>query len=249
MQLKRTTCVMVLATCWIMTTAKSQESTLVAGPDLSGIWLLESGGAEFGAAAEKLLTAWGAERFSAHRATIGATAVLDANDPTLECLPPGFPYLLMIPTPFELVSAPNQWLQIFEYDHSLRRVHLDGREFPSDLHENGLFQWAGYSIGRIEGDALVIETTGFNDVGWIDRYGHPRSERLTVRERWERADAGTLVVDVTIDDPIAYREPWKSRLEFELQPDWEILEHVCLLPAQTSDSYREFRERAWQPSD
>lgn len=239
----------VAALLLVALTASAQDGVQASGPDLTGVWLLESGGAEFGEDAERLLTAWGAERFAAHRPTIGTTAQLDANDPTLECLPPGVPYLLMIPTPMEFMPRAQEWLQIFEYDHSLRRIHVDGRDFPSALHEDGLYQWSGYSIGREDDEALVIETTGFNDVGWIDRFGHPRSEQLTVRERWQRMDAETLVVDVTIDDPVAYRDSWQSRLVFRLRPDWELLEHVCLTSSQVGDSYREFRERAWQPGE
>lgn len=217
--------------------------------DLQGVWMLAAGGSTFGHDAEALLTPWGADRFRGHRPTIGSTAELDANDPTLECLPPGLPYILMIPTPFEIVVAGGQLLQIFEYDHWLRRIVLDDHEAPAGLLDDGMFQWMGYSIGLWDDDTLVIETRGFNDVGWLDRFGHPRSTELVVIERLRRVDANTLVNAITITDPKAYTRPWTGQLTYRLETDWKILEHVCLTERDVADAYQGFKEQAWRTAD
>jgi hypothetical protein len=213
---------------------------------LQGVWMLEDGAAEFGRGVEALLTPWGAERYAGHRPTIGTSAALDANDPTLACLPPGLPYILMIPTPFELIATGRELLQIFEYDHSLRRIHLDGRDAPGGLLADGMFQWMGYATGRWERNVLVIETRGFNEAGWLDRFGHPRSAELVVTERLQRLNDVTLVAEVTIEDPKTYVRPWSGRLTYRLRSNWEILEHVCLTERDVSAEYLEYKKRAWQ---
>jgi len=214
--------------------------------DLSGVWLLDGGTATFSAEPPPPMTEWAAERFAANRPTVGPNAVLDANDPTLACLPPGVPYVLTIPTPFEIIHVDGQVLQIFEYDHSLRRIHTDGRARPDDLELTGMHQWLGYSIGRWDGDTLVIETRGFNDRTWLDRSGRPHSEELLVTERLRRVDSETLVDDITIHDPKAYTAPWRGRLVFKLEKDWEIFEHICVSGDNGSADYNQYKERAWQ---
>jgi hypothetical protein len=214
--------------------------------DLSGVWLLDGGTATFSAEPPPPMTDWAAERFAANRPSVGPNAVLDANDPTLVCLPPGIPYVLTIPTPFELIHIDGQLLQVFEYDHSLRRIYTDGRARPDDLHLTGMHQWMGYSIGRWDGDTLVIETSGFNDRTWLDRSGRPHSDKLLVTERLRRVDRETLVDDVTIHDPKAYTEPWHGRLVFKLEEDWQIFEHICVGEDNGSAEYSEYKERAWE---
>ena len=217
-----------------------------AARDLSGVWRVSSISREFTSEASLPLTDWGLERYAGNKATVGSDAALDANDPTLDCFPPGLPYVLMIPTPFELVAGAGQLLQLFEYDHSLRRIYIDERSYPTDLLANGMYQWMGYSVASWERDVLVVETKGFNNQSWLDRAGHPHSGALIVRERLRRVDRNTLIDDVTIEDPRAYTRAWSGRLTFELKPDWQILEHVCFTDEQLGNGYREYREGAWQ---
>jgi hypothetical protein len=223
----------------------AQDDAAVSASGLAGIWLLDGTTTSFSDVAAPPMTPWAAERFRANAATVGASASLRANDPTLRCLPPGVPYVLTIPTPFEIIELEDEILQIFEYDHSIRRIHLDGRDWPEDLGLTGMHQWMGYSIGRWEGDALVIETRGFNDSSWLDRSGHPHSENLVVIERLRRLDRNTLVDEITIHDPEAYTRPWRGTLTFKLKDGWELFEHVCIGEDVTSPEYLEFKRRAW----
>jgi hypothetical protein len=232
----------------ISTAASAQSVDDAPARGFEGLWLLDGGTASFSDEPPPAMTAWAVERFRANRPSVGPQATVDANDPTVRCLPPGLPYVLTIPTPFELIERDGELLQIFEYDHSIRRIHLDGRARPDDLALTGVYQWMGYSIGHRDGDAIVIETSGFNDRTWLDRSGHPHSDTLTVLERLEMTDANTLVDNVTVVDPKAYREPWHGRIVFRRRPGWELLEHICIDEAVGSPDYRAFKDTAWQPS-
>jgi hypothetical protein len=85
----------------------------------------------------------------------------------------------------------------------------------------------GYSVGRWDGDTLVVETNGFTERSWLDYDGHPHTEALRMTERYRRRDFGHLDVEVTFDDPGAYTRPWTVSLPLELFPDTELLEYVC----------------------
>jgi hypothetical protein len=216
--------------------------TASAQADLSGVWMRQQPGNSFSDAPPPPLTPWALERFSATRPTVGPKAALDANDPTLECAPPGVPYVLTVPTPFELVHADGEVIQLFEYNHFVRRIHTDGRPHPADLKDTGAYEWLGHSIARWEGDTLVIDTIGFNDTTWLDRLGHPHSDALRLVERLRRVNHDTLEYGVTIEDPKAYTAPWTGVIVFTLRPDWDILEHICTTTAET---YRQFKDNAW----
>ena len=102
--------------------------------------------------------------------------------------------------------------------------HLpDGRDFPEERQPT----WFGYSIGRWDGDTFVVETLGFNDKGWLDDGGHPRSEAMKVTERFRRKDFGHLEIEFTFDDPKTYTRPWTATVPFQFLPDSEIIENVC----------------------
>jgi hypothetical protein len=86
----------------------------------------------------------------------------------------------------------------------------------------------GYSIGRFEGDTLVVDTTGFNDIGWLDNNGYPQTESLHVTERFHRRDFGHMDLEITIDDSKAYTKPWTVTVAgFSLLADEELIENIC----------------------
>jgi hypothetical protein len=87
--------------------------------------------------------------------------------------------------------------------------------------------WFGYSIGRWDGNDFVVQTTGFNDKGWLDNAGRPATEQLKVTERFHRKDFGHMDVVITIDDAKAYTKPWTVTLPLTFQADTEILEYIC----------------------
>lgn len=210
--------------------------------DLSGVWLVKEPGATFSKTPPPDMTEWARARFGANRATIGPTAALDANDPTVACFPAGVPYVLLVPTPFEFVQTPDRVLQLFEYNHNVRRIFTDGRAHPADLQDTESAQWMGHSTGRWEEDTFVIDTIGFNDRSWLDRAGHPHSSALHLVERLRRSDHATLEYTVIVDDPKAYAGRWTGQMTFALRPDWEVLEHHCI---PEGEEYRGYKERAW----
>ncbi len=172
---------------------------LTAGPsvasaqaDLSGVWIRQPAGNAFSETPPPPMTPWALEKFQSHKPTVGPQAALDANDPTLDCAAPGVPYILAVPTPFEFVHTPGHVIQLFEYNHFVRRIHTDGRPHPANLRDTGSYEWMGHSIGQWEGDTFVIDTIGFNEETWLDRLGHPHSDALHVVERIRRPDHDTL---------------------------------------------------------
>ena len=104
-----------------------------------------------------------------------------------------------------------------------RTIFTDGRDLPKDPNPT----WFGYSIGRWEGDTLVITSAGFNDQGWLDSSGHPQTESLRLTERLRRRDFGHLDYEITVDDPKVFTKPFTIKRERTLSPDTQLLEDVC----------------------
>jgi hypothetical protein len=150
-----------------------------------------------------------------------------ADDPEANCLPTGVPRVA--PYPWRIVQTPpykkaTHLYFLFEGNiHSYRQIFMDGRPHPQDPDPT----WYGHSIGKWEGDTLVIDTVGFNDKFWFDFRGHPHTEKLHTIERWTRKDFGTLVNEVTIDDPGAYSKPFTVRFSARLRPNEELMEYIC----------------------
>jgi hypothetical protein len=142
----------------------------------------------------------------------------DAN-----CLPPGVPKIAAAPPPWKIIQTPTQIAILHEAFNLWRQVFTDGREFGADLNP----AWLGHSIGRWDGDDLVIDTRGFNGKTWLDQAGNPTTDALHVIERYRRRNVGTLQVQITIDDLKAYTRPWTVTEEFRLLTDGELFEFIC----------------------
>ncbi len=145
-----------------------------------------------------------------------------ADDPEARCVPGGVPRA----TPYhvQMVSTPALVLILFEGNiHSFRQIFLDRKEHLKITQP----LWYGDSIGRWEGDTLVVDSIGFNDKFWFDMAGHPHTTQLHVIERYHRRDYGNMDVEVTIQDPGAYAKPWVQHRLATLEPDWDVLEYVC----------------------
>ena len=104
-----------------------------------------------------------------------------------------------------------------------RFIFMDGRT----LEANPERTWMGYSVGRWEGDTLVVESFGFNDRTWLDARGLPHTEALRTTERYRRRTLGQLQVELTVADPGAFAKPWTVTYDLEFQPDTEMVEAVC----------------------
>ena len=138
-------------------------------------------------------------------------------------LPLGYTRGINSPMPVEIVQRPDRIVLLYEMNNTFHMVFTDGRDHPKDLQPT----WFGHSIGKWEGDALMVDTVGFNDKTRVDTQGHPHTEALHVVEHFRRTDATHMAYDVTITDPGAYTRPWKNLRTFTLRPDWEIMEYNC----------------------
>ena len=143
--------------------------------------------------------------------------------PLTRCLPIGVPGDDLLPGPFKIIQTPGLILVRNEYENTFRQIYTDGRKAPADPEP----LWLGYSVGKWEGNTLVVDTVGFNDKGWLDGMGHPHSESLHVVERFQRRDFGHLDVQVTIDDPKVYTKAFSVKFTELLLPDSDVTEYFC----------------------
>jgi hypothetical protein len=142
--------------------------------------------------------------------------------PTSRCLPGSIPVTLLL-LPFKIVQTPRQIVMLFEHYDPPRQIFTDGRRLPQQLDPS----WTGYATGSWRGNTLEVESRGYNDKGWLDAIGHPRSESLRLTERYRRRNFGHLVLDLTVDDSKYYSRPFTVSLPFHLIPDSDVLEAVC----------------------
>ncbi len=164
-----------------------------------------------------------------------SAAVYDYNslneskyDPEGYCLPPGGPRMMATPYQMEIVQQPEhkRILMIFEgATHIWREIYMDGRTFPEGDAMNPTY--LGYSVGRWEGDTLVVENKGFNENSWFDYFGHPHTDRMSVVERWTRPNKQTLHYVATVTDPGAYTRPFTIAWDIPFDVSAELPEYIC----------------------
>jgi hypothetical protein len=209
--------------------------------DLSGVWTnVNVPGTEAWAIntfSEQLpaMTAWGKAKFDAAKPQRGprGVPVAETDDLVYQCYPPGVPRIYIHPFPMEIIQLPGRVLMIFEYDHLVRQIYTDGREHRDDLAPS----YMGDSIGRWEGETLVVETTNFNDRTWIDRIAVPHSGEMRVVERFHVNDRGLLQIDMRVEDPVALAQPWEFSRYYR-KTDWTIEEQVC----EDNATYEEYEK-------
>jgi hypothetical protein len=207
--------------------------------DLSGVWtnisLPDAGPWAIYSFSEDppSMTEWGLARFNASKPQRGprGVPVSETDDLVYQCFPPGTPRIYLHPFPLEIIQTPGRVMIVYEYDHLVRQIHTDGRGHRTDLAPS----WMGDSIGRWEGETLVVETTNFNDRTWLDRRGVPHSEEMTLIERFRLDADGNLQIDLRVEDPVALTEPWVARRVYG-RTDWTIEELVC----EDNATYTEF---------
>ncbi len=150
-------------------------------------------------------------------------------DPEGYCFPPGGPRLMGTPFPAEIIQLPaeKRILMIFEGGtHIWREIFMDGRPHPSKDSVDSE-TWIGHSVGRWEGDTLVIDTTGYNEGTWLDFWGHPHTNLLHLVERLTRINKQTLHYEALIDDPGAYTKPWTVSWDIGWKTGFELKEYIC----------------------
>jgi hypothetical protein len=188
-------------------------------PDLSGLWRIDAGnGYNVNIVADLKpaeIQPW-AQTLYTQRVESFAK-----DDPVVQCLPRG-PRALINVGRARFVHTPAVLAILFE-ELTYRQVFIDGRTLEADPNPS----WMGYSVGRWDGDTLVVESNGFNERSWLDDAGHPHTESLRITERFRRRDFGHIDVQVTFADSKAYGRPWTVSFVANMVPDTELLEAVC----------------------
>lgn len=189
-------------------------------PDLSGIWRAGGPSYRFNIAQDLKpgdVQPWAEALFQER--------VRDSRkeSPLARCLPVSIPFHNAFNLT-RIVQTPGLTVILYESPNSPHRtVFTDGRPLPQDPNPT----WLGYSVGRWEGETMVISSAGFSDRTWLDSAGHPQTESLRITERLRRVDFGHLEFRMTIDDPKVFTKPFTINMDRMLAPDTELLEDVC----------------------
>jgi hypothetical protein len=159
------------------------------------------------------MTPWARERFEKAHPPFGVNETFEAiNDPVqIYCDPAGVSRIYFYPWQFTFVQTPDTVYILYEFSRVWRSVSMN-KPHPKDPDPT----WLGDSVGRYEGDSLVVDTVGFNDKTWLDHVGHPHSEELHLVERFRRVDHNTLELTVRVEDPKAYTKVLTGRKLFDL---------------------------------
>ncbi len=152
------------------------------------------------------------------------TAELSKDDPHPRCQPDNYPRVYWLPHFTKMFFVPGELLMLNEWNAEFRQIYLDGRPFPELMHPI----YSGYSIGKWDGDALVITTKGFRDDQWLDTPGTPITDAASMTERITRPNFGTLNLVITIDDPKAYTKPFTIDMNMKIMIDTQMIEEFCL---------------------
>jgi hypothetical protein len=189
-------------------------------PDLSGIWSGAGPMYRFNIAQDletQDIQPWAEQLF------LKRVRESRKDSPLAKCMPVSLPYHQFFNLT-RLVQTPGLMVVLHESPNSPHRtVFTDGRDLPKDPNPT----YMGYSVGKWDGDTLVVTTAGFNDKGWLDSAGHPQTESLRVTERYHRRDFGHMDFEITIDDPKVFTKPFTIKTQRVLQADTDLLEDVC----------------------
>ena len=145
-------------------------------------------------------------------------------DPEVKCYLPGVPRANYMPFPFQIFQSSKAIFMAYEYAGATRNIYLkDPGPAPVD-------SWMGQSVGRWEGDTLVINVTGFNDQSWFDRSGNFHSESMTVVERYTRTSPDVISYEATITDPKTFSRPWKMSMPLyrRQEKNAQLMEFKCV---------------------
>jgi len=183
-------------------------------PDMNGVWekpsILDL---QRYIGAPPPFTPYGAEVFKNHTG---------ADDPTGFCQPSGPARIMNSPFPVQIVQTPTQVTFLFEMHHTFHRVFTDGRSHPKDLDTT----WWGDSIGRYEGNKLIIDTTGISERSWLFTSGEQHSDQLHLTQVFEKTGPETMKFTATYDDPVFYTKPWSITFNFK-RSKYDIMEMIC----------------------
>ncbi|MGH8248098.1 MAG: hypothetical protein ACREUU_16880 [Gammaproteobacteria bacterium] len=186
-------------------------------PDFTGVWEIGGGGGGGrGRSAGPSLR----PEAEARRKELLASAPEDSQ--TANCVPPGMPGIMGQPYPMELLLTPGKVTIVIEAYMQARHIYTDGRSLPNDPGED----FHGTSIGRWEGDTLVVETVGFSPLTQIER-GVPHSGKMRIVERFRLTDPDTMSIETTITDTGVLTSPYTTNRTLRRHRDWTIAEYIC----------------------
>jgi hypothetical protein len=185
--------------------------------DLSGLWRLRISGGGVQDLKPSEIQPWAEALFKQRQENLGS------DGPIVLCLPAGF-IPLSVPGEGGMLRfvQTSGLILILAPDLEYRQIFLDGRELPKEPNP----AWMGYSVGRWEGDTLVVESTGYNERTWLSR-GYPHTENLHLTERFHRDDFGHLSIETTFSDPTIYAKPWTTKVSGLYAADTDLIEYVC----------------------
>src|SRR3989441_10202428 len=146
------------------------------------------------------------------------------RDPELKCYLPGIPRAMYMPYPFQIVQSTNRIQMAYTFSNAARTIHLDKVEGPPDD------TYMGHSVGRWEGDTLVVDVTGFNGKNWLDRRGNFHGANLHLTERFTLTTPDAIRYEVTIEDPETFTRPWRIAMPLyrRLEPNVQLIEYPCI---------------------
>jgi hypothetical protein len=165
----------------------------------------------------------GKEPFTPAAAALFRQRMQSNQKPPTLCAPPGVPLTDLTPSPYKIVQTSGLILILYEADTFFRQIYMDGRKHPADPQPG----WLGYSVGRWEGDTLVVDVRGFNDRSPLDAMGHFHSDAMHVIERFHRRDFGHMDIRITIDDPVTFSKAIEIESGQRLLPDSDVIESFC----------------------
>lgn len=157
------------------------------------------------------------------------------DNPDAHCLPLGLTQLHMHPQPRKIIQTPKLITILYEAQGGVRQIFMDGRSLPNNDPDPW---WYGYSVGRWEGDTLVVETVGFRDDVWLDVNGSPLTSTGKITERFRRPNYGSLEIDITVEDPKSYTKPFTVRVNQRILLNSELIEFVCNENEKSSQHYQ-----------
>jgi hypothetical protein len=146
------------------------------------------------------------------------------DNPDAHCLPLGLMQLHLHPQPRKIIQTSKLIVILYEAQAGVRQIFMDGRPSPpADVQP----WWYGYSIGKWDGDTLVVTTTGFRDDVWLDVNGTPLTNTGKLTERFTRPNYGTLNIEITVEDPHVYTKPYTVKVTQRIMPDTDLIEFIC----------------------
>jgi hypothetical protein len=194
-------------------------------PDFSGVWqhpyvpdMSQTRGSDQKGPGELPFSAVGAENFKNYD--------VSKFDYTGHCLPFGLLRSVNVGGyPIQIVQNPKYLVMLFEQNTWFHIVYMDGRPHPKQFDDP---TWFGHSIGKYDGDTLVIDTVGFNGRTRLDTIGHPHSDKMHVIQKFTYQGPNHIAYEVTVDDPVMYAKPWtNTRTFWRMEPGEELIEYSC----------------------